>query len=775
MTDPILPLTLTWGNTEQEKADVAKTKYGEAGVEQRDFIGINPISTSWDINVNIRNFQEVDDFLRSRRGQPFRLSLDGGVSDDGKFYICTEWQIQQLGVSAGNFSAKITQVRRFIYIPEPEPEPDIINPVFLLSGNGANNANNFRDFYGRALNPSGNPIYSTAQSKWNNSALYFDGNSYIQSPLVFELTFGSGDLTWEAWVYVTQAVFDTGYQAIFGNTFGTGSGNAGLFLALAHNYNNYKFVFRHWVDGYSNAASTQTINLNTWYHVACTKSGTVLEIFVNGIKGTSGSTSLFNTDYAFNLGRASNPGGYAANFRGYLDDIRLTKGVVRYTSNFTPPTQEFSKPIDPYQNNNVLLFDFRPVNGNNFFYDYCGNSCTGFGNAQLSSTQSKFDGTSLYLDGNGDYVQIPHNNNFHLPGDFTIEAWIYKQSENRPRTIISKTSVSAIEFALVLENTEKISFFNQNSSIFIISTNTVPNNTWSHIAVTRKGSNIRLFINGNLEATQVSSAWLYYAQSPVFIGALDPYNSGFSNFFNGYIDDLRITKGIARYTANFTPDNYPAILERDLDIDKVVFLAHFNGANNSTTIADLTNKAITKNGSPTISTTQSKWNGSSLYLNGTSSALLISQSQLDLRSSINPVWTVECWIYQLSQTGRRVIFGNYNIVNSGQANALLLATTQIGTDNTFLNYTLPQNQWIHWCVTRNSNGIISLYLNGLLNNSILANPSNSSNNNFIGGSPGDNNIGNEWLNAYINDFRITLDVRYTSNFTPRTRPFPDIN
>ncbi|NWF61762.1 hypothetical protein CEN49_26690 [Fischerella thermalis CCMEE 5273] len=113
MTYPILPLTPTWGNTEQEVADIAKTKYGEAGVEQRDFIGINPISTSWDINVNIRNFQEVDDFLRSRRGQPFRLSLDGGVSDDSKLYICTEWQIQQLGPNAASFSAQINQVRRF--------------------------------------------------------------------------------------------------------------------------------------------------------------------------------------------------------------------------------------------------------------------------------------------------------------------------------------------------------------------------------------------------------------------------------------------------------------------------------------------------------------------------------------------------------------------------------------------------------------------------------------------------------------------------------------
>ena len=111
---PIIPLTPTWGNTEQEQADVAKTKYGEAGIEQRDFIGINPITTSWDINVNILNFQEVDDFLKTRRGRPFRLSLDGGVADDGKIYICKEWNIQQQGDRTAAFSGKFEQVRRYL-------------------------------------------------------------------------------------------------------------------------------------------------------------------------------------------------------------------------------------------------------------------------------------------------------------------------------------------------------------------------------------------------------------------------------------------------------------------------------------------------------------------------------------------------------------------------------------------------------------------------------------------------------------------------------------
>ena len=112
MNYPILPLTPTWGNTENEQVDIAKTKYGDAGVEQRDFKGINPISTSWDLNVNIINFQEVDEFLKARRGRPFRLSLDGGLTDDGKLYYCTQWQIQQPGVGIASFNAKLNQTRR---------------------------------------------------------------------------------------------------------------------------------------------------------------------------------------------------------------------------------------------------------------------------------------------------------------------------------------------------------------------------------------------------------------------------------------------------------------------------------------------------------------------------------------------------------------------------------------------------------------------------------------------------------------------------------------
>jgi hypothetical protein len=132
MTYPILPLTPTWGNTESFETDIAKSQYGSAGVELRSLYSINSINGSWEINVSVRNFQEIDDFLRSRRGSPFRLSLDGGVTDDGKSYVCTDWQIQQVGVGVGNFSATINQVRRFV------------QPLFQIICNGSYSADRGR-------------------------------------------------------------------------------------------------------------------------------------------------------------------------------------------------------------------------------------------------------------------------------------------------------------------------------------------------------------------------------------------------------------------------------------------------------------------------------------------------------------------------------------------------------------------------------------------------------------------------------------------------------
>ncbi|MHC5610558.1 MAG: LamG-like jellyroll fold domain-containing protein [Nostoc sp.] len=203
----------------------------------------------------------------------------------------------------------------------------------------------------------------------------------------------------------------------------------------------------------------------------------------------------------------------------------------------------------------------------------------------------------------------------------------------------------------------------------------------------------------------------------------------------------------------------------------VVLLMHLNGADGSTVFADVKGNTINTYGNSRISTNNSKWGGSSLYLDGINSALSINRAAIDLRSSVNPLWTIECWMYPIIQTGRKTIFTNYNINGNGQSNSLLLSTTQIGTDGITFGYTLPTGRWLHWASTKSSSGLITLYLDGAFIQSTTANPTNSSPNNYLGGCPGDNNIGNEYFNGYINDFRITLNNRYPVPFTPPSTQF----
>jgi Concanavalin A-like lectin/glucanases superfamily len=209
------------------------------------------------------------------------------------------------------------------------------NVSLLMHFDGADNSTTFTDVKGHTINRFGNTVISTAQFKFGGSAGYFDGSGdYLSIMLDDSLTFGAGDFTWECWAYLLSSGSN---MAIIGNAAGGSSGNAGLFLTTLSN----RFVFRHWINGNTNATSSQTISLNTWYHLAVIKTGTTLDIYVDGIKGTSGSTFSTTQDNNFNIGTVPNNSGFATDFQGYIDEVRLTKGVARYAANFTSPIAAF--------------------------------------------------------------------------------------------------------------------------------------------------------------------------------------------------------------------------------------------------------------------------------------------------------------------------------------------------------------------------------------------------------------------------------------------------
>ena len=179
------------------------------------------------------------------------------------------------------------------------------------------------------------------------------------------------------------------------------------------------------------------------------------------------------------------------------------------------------------------------------------NNLTLRGNVQLSSTQSKFGGTSLFFDGTfaGDYVTAPDNSYYAMgTGNFTIECWIYLTGAAAYSMIFEQGStVSDISFGLKPTTLQPYLY----AGGFVINgSSNAQLNVWQHIALVRNSGTITIYLNG-ISIGSTSTVYNYTSQK-FMIGA----TAALTNFIKGYIDDFRISK-TARYTSNFTPPTEP--------------------------------------------------------------------------------------------------------------------------------------------------------------------------------------------------------------------------
>jgi hypothetical protein len=204
--------------------------------------------------------------------------------------------------------------------------------------------------------------------------------------------------------------------------------------------------------------------------------------------------------------------------------------------------------------NTSLLLNFNGSNGSTTFTDSSGNglTVTGFGNAQISTAQSQHGGSSLLLDGTGDYLTVATSTLLDLPADFTVEFWVRPSAAITTNGFVTRPNsggINPIRIDTISGQLRVSASSNGSSFAFNMIGGTFTANTWQHVAVTRQGNVWRSFIGGTQVGTTTSSITPYTSTDPVIIGART--TSVF--FFNGYIDDLRIKKGEALYTASFTP------------------------------------------------------------------------------------------------------------------------------------------------------------------------------------------------------------------------------
>lgn len=193
----------------------------------------------------------------------------------------------------------------------------------------------------------------------------------------------------------------------------------------------------------------------------------------------------------------------------------------------------------------VLLLHADGVDASTTFTDTAkSKTVTANGNAQVDTAQSKFGGASILLDGSGDYLTIPDSTDWDFgTGDFTIDFWV------------RFNSVSPVEFIGI--NGDKVESWFDGSNLWFrimggasdVVTSWSPSaNTWYHIALVRSGTTMATYIDGTQQGTNTNSSDIQIS-APVYIGI----SSGLNRPLNGWLDEIRISKGTAVWTTNFTP------------------------------------------------------------------------------------------------------------------------------------------------------------------------------------------------------------------------------
>lgn len=649
--------------------------------------------------------------------------------------------------------------------------------TMLLHGDGTNGAQNntFRDSSTNNFSITRNgdttqgtfSPFSRADGNWSN---YFASSAiYAASNAAFAV--GTGDFTLEAWVYPNNWTGDGTNSFVYSTPASNG---------LMFGRNGANFVIRAYAIGDILQYGTLP-TLNTWTHIVAVRSGTTISMYYNGTRVATTTSSQNFAQAAAYVGR-DGPSGSAV-YNGYVSNLRLVKGTAVYDPTQTTLTVP-TTPLTAVANTSLLVCQnnrFKDNSTNNFSLSIEGSPSVQvfnpFNPATAYSTTA--NGGSGYFDGSGDSLSIANNAAFNLDsGDATIEAWVYYTSQ--------PGSTGQSIFDCMVDNTSGYNFysypygaggiaiamqsFNGGYQQIYTTNNPIPIGVWAHVAFTRASGTNRFFVNGVQCTTNTGSftSSLASGGNTIYVGARTTGSP-----FYGYISNLRVLKGTAQYTANFTPPTAP-----------------FTNIANTSVLLNFTNGGIFDNaamnnlqtvGNAQISTAQSKFGGGSMAFDGTGDGLL---SPLLLNWTFGSGnFTMECWLYT-SDTGQYASIlsadassaGWSFLINSATNDGKIVFYDAVLAPSLLITSTGGYNDgaWHHIALVRNGTSLV-IYVDGTsrasstLSAGAISSPPGTL---YIGASSVGG--GARDLVGYIDDLRITKGyARYTANFTPPTAPFFD--
>jgi hypothetical protein len=558
-----------------------------------------------------------------------------------------------------------------------------------------------------AFNPFG--IVNTGTS----GSAYFDGTGdYIISDAVTDNRFDlTADFCVEGWFYFTTLSGDVGVWALQ-----PANGYAGVRLTTESNLTLVLISAQNTLNG--TVTSNTAPIINQWNHIAVTRNANTVTIWLNGVSvgsSTTASTGAWvGTNVFAMIGGSRNYGsGAIMSFPGgYISNFRVIKGLPVYTAAFTPPTTELStttetKLLTLQKNQSFNNYNFKETSQNNFVLTKTGNPSLVAFNPYMPH------GWSVYFDGS-DSLSIPSSANLALgTGDFTIELWVKPLNSNN--RLISWAGTGG---PLVYTNSSnQLTFANYGVADLLTTTATVPLNLWSHCAITRQGTTLRLFINGVLSASTTNST--NFAQVAVNLGV-----DSSTVYLKGYLSNVRVIKGTALYTSTFTPPT--SILTNISGCQLLV--CHKNRL-----VDDSSNNfAITRNGDAKVVTNgplsatvayAPSIHGGSAYFDGTGDYITTTYNSA-FKYAASQDFCLETWAYaDVSSLSTGYILSQVNTnnwgflwgvgaVTSGKMSAYFGNGSTSVTGNLTDPDNFPLRQWVHcvWCRTGST---MSLFINGV--------------------------------------------------------------
>ena len=583
------------------------------------------------------------------------------------------------------------------------------------------------------------------------------------------------------WAYINAAVSSA---AVFVDMRASGSATAPLIYMYTSNVLYYAV-------GLTNQITGPTLVFGQWYHIAVSRASGSTKMFVNGTQ--VGSTYSDTNNY---VAQASRPilgsfGDTVANrFNGYLSNLRIVNQAL-YTTNFTPSTT----PLTAVANTTFLACqspNFTDVGPNGFPLTITGtvkvvpNQPFGIVPSSSTAVTNNAGYYSAQFDGSTGYLTVPSNAAFNFgSGAFTIEFWAYLLAFPTTNNAVNVFQMgnhtgggNFLEVGFINSSGTTVFSYNLYNTAYKVqmTTNFSTLNAWTHFAVIFTGTTVYTSINGVLSAGTSYSGSDAPSGQTVLIG----YElSSPLTYFSGFISNLRVLKGTALYTTNFTPSTTPLTAIANTSL---LTLQNSTIVDNSTNAFTLTpnGKVIVSQNQPFASptttstaTTPSVY-GSSLF-DGSSSYIALGGQSAFAFGTGN--FTIECWFYTTTASSTQEIYSSQTNGSYVTAPDIYIQSSkfyvQVASSNPINGSgptTVVSNTWYHVALVKNGS-TTTLYVNGTYEASF-----SDSNTYVIGanrpviGVYGYNGTSYPFA-GYITNLRVIKGTAvYTNNFLPPNQP-----